>query len=371
VNIVLRPRVRTAARIAILQRVLFVGAGFLAAWFLAPGRGLLDEGILDMWTRLDATRFAGIAEHGYASPSDPNAPAYFPLLPFLMAGARAIRLDPIVAAMSINTIAVFVAFVYLHRLVEEEFDPETARRAVWYLAFFPTAVFLVAPYSEPLFLAGAIPAFYYARRQRWHLVGLPAAVACAARFAGVFLLFGLAVEFLQQRSFSRQRVATASVSLLTGALPIAIFFFYLWRVTGSAWRFFEAQRHGWGRAFVGPFRSLATTWETWTGSHFFTNQLIAWRVEIVAAALGIALVVWALIKREWGYAAYMGAMHGALITSSWYYSIPRAMLTMFPAAIFMATHTKRKPHRHEPLLIAFASVAMFGVIVYTRDHWFF
>lgn len=368
---VLRPRLRAALGIVLLQRLLFVGAGFLIAWFLAPGRGPLTEGVIDAWDRLDATRFARIAEHGYDDPEDPNAAAFFPLLPMLMAAARAIRIDPIVAAMAVNTVAVLIAFVYLHRLVEEEFDGETARRAVLYLAFFPTAVFLVAPYSEPLFLAGAIPAFSYARRQRWHLVGFPAALACAARFAGVFLIAGLLVEFLRQRSFSGRRTATAAVALLTGALPIGVFFLYLWRVTGSPMRFFEAQRNGWGRAFVGPFRSFATTWETWTGDHFFSNQLIAWRVEIVAAALGVALIVWAAWKREWGYATYMGTMHGALMTSSWYYSIPRAMLTMFPAVIFLAAHTKRKPRRHEPLLIVFASVAMFGVIVYTRDHWFF
>ncbi|HVL91155.1 MAG TPA: mannosyltransferase family protein [Actinomycetota bacterium] len=368
---VLRPRVRTAARIVLLQRLLFAGAGLLIAWFLAPGLGRLTDGVLDVWDRLDASRFARIAEHGYDNPDDPHAAAYFPLVPMVMAAARAMRIEPIAGAMIVNTVAALVAFVYLYRLVEEEFDAETARRALWYLAFFPTAVFLVAPYSEPLFLAGAIPAFYYARRQRWHLVGLPAAIACTARFAGVFLLIGLIAEFLRQRSWRPRRVATAAVALATGALPIAVFFLYLWRVTGSPARFFEAQRDGWGRIFVGPVRSFGTTWETWTGSHFFTNQLIAWRVEIVAAALGVALVVWAALKREWGYAAYMGSMHAALVTSSWYYSIPRAMLTMFPAVIFLAAHTVRKPKRHEPLLAVFASIAMFGVIVYTRGHWFF
>lgn len=353
------------------QRIAFIGIAFLAAWFLAPGRGLLHESILDMWNRLDAARFVGVAEHGYTDPSDPNAAAFFPLLPFLLGGAKRIGIDPVLAGMLINTVATFVAFLYLFRLVDEEYDGETAHRALLYLAFFPTAVFLVAPYSEALFIAGGIAAFYYARRGRWHLVGLPAGVACAARFAGVFLLFGLLVEFLAQRDFRRQRIATAAVSLLTGLLPFAFYTIYLWRISGDAWLFFHAQRAGWGRAFVGPVRSFFTTLHTWTGPEFFTNQLIAWRVEIAAAALGVALVVWAVLKREWGYAAYMGSMHGALITSSWYYSIPRAMLTMFPAVIFLAAHTKTRPRRHEIVLIAFSCVAIFGVIVYTRDHWFF
>ena len=72
------------------------------------------------------------------------------------------------------------------------------RRASLYLLFFPTAVFLVAPYSESLFLAGAIPAFYYARRKRWIMAGMFAAVAMGARAAGIFLLFGLLVEFVRQ-----------------------------------------------------------------------------------------------------------------------------------------------------------------------------
>jgi Gpi18-like mannosyltransferase len=361
-----------AVKIVLVTRVVFYVLAYVGAWLFSTGStGPPTEGFLQMWTRWDAIHFTSIAEFGYRGPnSGTYSTAFFPLFPLLERAGSAFGLSTAAAGMVVSAVSGVVACAYLYRLAEEDIGEGAGRRAALYLNLFPTAVFLMAPYSEGLFLAGAIPAFYYARRSRWLAAGIPAAVAVGARVAGIFLLAGLVVEFIRKRDFSMDNMLNAMTAVLLGGLPILAYGVFLARATGNPFHFLESQRVGWGRAFVGPVASFTNTWNTWNSS-YFTNWMFAWRLEIVAAIIGLAIILWALLKREWGYAAYMGLGLGALITSSWYYSIPRMLLTWFPFALFLAALTARDHRRHELALLALAPLAALGVLLYTRNIWFF
>jgi hypothetical protein len=153
-------------------------------------------------------------------------------------------------------------------------------------------------------------------------------------------------------------------------LPLLGYALFLVRLKGDPLFFLRAQQIGWGRAFVGPVSSFMNTWRTWEGG-YNTNWLFAWRLEIVAAIVGAAIVLWAAIRREWGYAAYMGSGLAVLATSTWYYSIPRLLLTWFPIALFLASFTRAGQKRHDAVLVIFASASAMGVILYTKSFWFF
>ncbi|MGH2400896.1 MAG: mannosyltransferase family protein, partial [bacterium] len=264
----------------------------------------------------------------------------------------------------------------LIKLVDAELGEGTGRRAALYLILFPTSVFLLAPYSEALFLAGAIPAFYYARRERWLAASIPAAVAVGTRAAGIFLLAGLAVELTVQLSRSREEdVAPLALrgagALGIAALPLVGYGLYLEAATGNFAQFFIDQEQGWGRDFpVNPIRAFQATWNTRVGG-YESNWIFAWRIEILAALAGVILTGWAALKREWAYAVYIGSFMVALLMSSWYFSIPRMLLSCFPAVIFLTEATRHHPHRHEAALLIMAPVATVGVIVFTRGAWFF
>ena len=362
---------RSSAAVAVVVRVAFVVVAVLATWFLTRSEGTPGVGIFDMWRRWDAHHFLTIAEYGYTAPeSDAHAAAFFPLFPLCVRAVMLLGLSPTMAGMAVALIAIVVAGAYLYRLAEEELGEGSGGRALIYMALFPTAVFLVAPYSEPLFLAGAIPAFYYARRHRWHLVGIPAAVAMGSRAAGVFLLLGLVAEFVRQRDFSKERLANAGLSLLIGLLPLLAYGAFLSQAMGDPFEFLTAQREGWGRRFVGPLSSFSATWNTWNESHA-TNWLMAWRVEIAAALVGVAFTAWAVARREWGYAVYMASLLTVLMTSSWYYSIPRMLLSMFPIFLFLASLTRNRPSLHDGVVIVLASLAALGVVVFTQGNWFY
>jgi hypothetical protein len=361
-----------ALLIVVSVRLLLLGVALGAAWMLAPGTGPLSEGIFDMWVRWDARHFLEVAEFGYTDVrTDPHATAFFPLYPLLIRVLGVTGLPLSVAGMLISAVATVVACAYLHALADEELGEGGGRRATLYLVLFPTAVFLIAPYSEALFLAGAIPAFYYARRGLWLQSSLPAAIAVGSRAAGLFLLFGLALEVIRRGDYRRAVLTRAGVALGAAALPVVAFAGYLLAVKEDAFYFLVDQREGWYRDFVGPVQSLVNTWNLTSSQGSPTNWIFTWRMEIVAAAVGIALVVWALWKREWGYAGFMGSMMAVLLTSTWYFSIPRMLLTMFPAVLVLAAVTGRPPLRHELAVAVMAPVAALGVVVFTRGAWFY
>ena len=359
-------RFTTASRVA-LMIVAFAGT-----WYLSGDtNGRSTVGILDMWHRWDAVHFTDIATYGYFAPeTDPNAAAFFPLLPLLIDMLMKIGFEPRFAGMFISFIASVVAGAYLYRLAETDVGEGGGRRAVGYLFLFPTAVFLIAGYTEALFLAGAIPAFYYARQGRWQLVALPAAVAMGSRLAGLFLLIGLAVEFIRQKDFSLTRMSGALFAGAVGLLPLLLYGVFLQNATGNFLEFKDAQYRGWGRMVVSPVASFTTTWNTWFGD-YTTNWLFAWRVEILAALVGLVFVVWAFWRREWGYGAYMLATMVVLMTSTWYFSIPRMLLSLFPIVILLAHYTHDNPARHQSVLMAMGPLAALGVIVFTRGNWFY
>ena len=116
--------------------------------------------------------------------------------------------------------------------------------------------------------------------------------------------------------------------------------------------------------------SLQRTWDTWA-SDGPTNWLIGWRLEVVAAVAGLLIVIWALSKREWGYSAYMATFLVPLLVSSYYYSIPRMLLTFFPLFLFLADFTGRHRHVHDWAVISFGSFAAMGVVIFTRGAWFY
>jgi hypothetical protein len=288
---------RTAAVLVLATRVAFWLVGWLTQWYLADGAGPIRPGVAH-WRRWDADIYVKIAEHGYAGPgAEPWSEAFPPGWPLLLraAGTLVPPASTTLVALVLATLATIVAVAYLLRLVADERpeDPGAGRRAGLYLLLFPTAVFLVAGYSEALFLAGAIPAFREARRGRWTRVALPAAVAVATRWTGVFLLVGLGVELLRQLAggtVERSRLLVRGAgALAVGTLPLVAYTAWLAATRGDPLHALTAQREGWGRAFVGPVESFRSTWDTWNAGNP-TTLVLSWRLEIVAAAAGILLV---------------------------------------------------------------------------------
>lgn len=356
------PPARAWAEAAVLVAVtrLAVLAAVALADAVREGPGPLAS-----WRRWDADIYLKIAEHGYGGPgAEPWSEAFLPGFPLLVRGLAAIGVPLLTAGMLVTTAATLVAVAYLLRLGDAE-HPGAGRRAAMYLLLFPTSVFLVAPYTESLFLAGAIAAFHHARRDEWAGVAVAAGVATASRVAGVFVLAGLAVE-----AWRRGRLRAALPALAIGSLPLAAYVAWLWATRGDPFFLLTAQREGWGRRLVGPVDALRTTLTAWSAD--LPHALaITWRLEVVAAVVGVAVVVVAIRRRDWGYATFMGPLWVVLLSSTWYYSLPRMLVSMFPVVVYLAHWTGRGRWRHDVVVLTLAPLATVGAIVFTSGAWFF
>jgi hypothetical protein len=235
----------------------------------------------------------------------------------------------------------------------------TGPKAVVALLLGPYAVFLFAGYSEALFLAFALPAWLLARQRRWEPAVLCAMGAACVRVTGVFLAVALIVEFLVA---DRRWRLTAWLALPFA--PVAAYTLYQWRRTGDwlAWQ--HAQQEGWGRSLAWPWEAFSTTWQAAFGEH---NEFSgAFRVELVAAVVGVVLTAWLLARRRWSEAVYVGLPLASLLTSAFYLSIGRATLLWWP--LWLAIGAARRP-AYLVVLAVFVPLLAKEVALFTSGSW--
>ena len=166
--------------------VLVVGyLAVLTIGIVQPAAGLELSGdpLFNLPARFDAGWYGGIALDGYSFEGRFDKQqnlAFFPAMPLLMrtvgvvAGAaqptapRPMRMARALwAGVLISLISFAWAAHYLVRLARDTIGEPRALAAVALMAAYPFAVFFSAPYTEALFVLGAIAAFYHCRRAEW------------------------------------------------------------------------------------------------------------------------------------------------------------------------------------------------------------
>ena len=142
--------------------LIAVGA---AAWLLTSGKGK-PSGVFARWVQWDAVNFNVIAQFGYAGDGSRKAPyfeAFFPGFPLTLRPLVNLGVPVGLAGLLVSATALAVAVVALRRLGDLEAGAGVGERAALLLMLSPWAVFLMAGYSEALFLAFAIPAWLAAK----------------------------------------------------------------------------------------------------------------------------------------------------------------------------------------------------------------
>jgi hypothetical protein len=133
-----------------LSRLLFLGAGALAATFLPQaepaGDPLEPPGFLSYWAHWDGAWYSQIATEGYGERA-PSSTAFFPLYPLLVRLGAAIGGGPALWGVLISLLSTLFALFFVYRIAEKLYGVSAARAATLALAFFPTAYFLNAVYT--------------------------------------------------------------------------------------------------------------------------------------------------------------------------------------------------------------------------------
>ncbi|MBC7843117.1 MAG: glycosyltransferase family 39 protein [Gemmatimonadaceae bacterium] len=188
--------------------------------FLAPVRGGysgVSNWWLNVWTTYDSTYFIEIAQRGYR----PLTTAFFPLYPLLLRPFGPDENDIALAGILISNVAFLIALAILLQLGKAELGEHAARRSTLVLAFFPSAIYSMAVYTDALFLMLALLSFLAAREKRWAAAGLIAGLAALTRNAGPVLTAALAVEWVVQRRRVGQSLMSPSVVFV--GVPVLVF----------------------------------------------------------------------------------------------------------------------------------------------------
>ncbi len=328
----LSPQDRRALGIWGLAYIALMVVAWAAAWSFQPGNTPGQfPGLFEQW---DAYLLRNVAEYGYYGPgSIPNNAAFFPGYPLVLHAVHIITTNWVAAQLLVSLCAGAVAMVALARLADDH-------RAVWYQLCAPASVFLFVGYSESLFLAFAIPAWAAGRRGSWWLAGAFLSAACVIRPTGLaFLMPAMVVMAVTQTQGSRWRSALKLSPALVGP---AIYALYLHSNTGSWLAWNEAQEAGWHRQFVGPIEAAKTTWSMAFDHAYKAQYGLESQLEILAVVFAVTLTFIFLFRRQWPEATYIGLACTALATSTFYQSVPRAVLIFFPLYVLVANVASRR-----------------------------
>ena len=214
-----------------------------------------------------------------------------------------------------------------------------ARKAIVYLAIFPTAFFFFAPYSESLFLLLTLIAFREARRDRWGV----AAVAGRARRPDPERgdRPGAGTDRHGVRAATRARLPVAEAGGRVGGAPGAT---RLSRVVGrGACRRVRADpRPGELAARTPPSRPPRSGTPSGWRSAIGTPDPSYWIIDVLVVGVAVVAVIAGARRLPTPYSVY--ALGSLLIPLSYPFP-PRPLLSMprFVAVIFPVSGSSRTP----------------------------
>jgi hypothetical protein len=350
----------------ILLRIVLLAFGVLA---LVIFRGdALTGSWLDIWNRWDGPHFIEIARFGYWPPADPARIVLFPVFPYMLrAGSFAI--GPVPAGMAIAFVSTLAAAAGLYRLARFDHGRATARWSVLAMGVFPTAYFLVAPYSEAPFLAFAIWAFVFARQDNWGAAGILTFLAAATRVPGWFLIPALVVEYWRARRRLDRDAAWLVVALGGPLLYLGINFVTF----GDPLYFLEVQRRVFGVTTVPPWVTIPNIVGFALAFKPTENWATVYLAPLVAIALLALVTLWTAIGRgrRASYFVYSALTLVSVATLSWPISVPRYLMGVFP--MFLAAgRLGVRPWIGPPLFVASTLLlATFLTLFVSGQHWAF
>ncbi|MSO95846.1 MAG: hypothetical protein EXQ81_08645 [Thermoleophilia bacterium] len=329
---------------------------------------------IDLWARWDSVWYLTIAEQGYHGAAETLA--FWPLYPALVSllGALLGGHD-LTAGVLISLASLLGALVLLERLGVRLVGRSSSRRAVLYVALFPTAFFFGAVYSESLYLLLAVGAFLLAERGRFLPAGVVCGLAILTRVAGIAILPALAI--IAWRSGDRRR---ALLSLAAAPLIASVHLLVVHDARGSLDDLFGAQAL-WKRHLspAGPlggiWHGLGKAWTTATELGEPGGPDLLWPSELVNAGflvlfVALTVVAWRRVGAPYGlFAALSLALPLSFpATPSPLLSLPRFGLVVFPFFLVLGVLGERT--RVNVAIIGVSSVLLvLATVEWVRFGW--
>jgi len=139
--------------------------------------------LYDPWYRWDTTWYINIAANSYADNLNSIIfPPFYPLMIRLLATLT--FGDYLFASLLISNICAILVLYLFYKIVAQEFDDTAAQQVIPLYITFPTAFFLIAGYSESLFIVLLLSSWLLTMRRRYGWASLAIFLATLTRTQG-------------------------------------------------------------------------------------------------------------------------------------------------------------------------------------------
>jgi len=368
------------------SRVFFFAVGAIGhayVNFAQPGGSPREPpGFLDYWAHWDGGWYAAIAEHGYFNKASTS---FFPLYPILVRFADYLPGGAAFWGVAVSVACLLAALYFLYEIAEELFDARVARATILAFAFFPSAFFMNAVYSESVFLAATTGTVWALRVRRHFLLAcLFAYFAMATRNVGIFLLVPLLWELVGRR---RTRLREGALGLVGSLGGLVAYMLYLAKGLGDPLYFAVAQRETWGRALTNPINTLHKAWTTGifaTRYAFHPHAIFgnngaepafkaADTFNLILFGLLVALVLLGTLKLPldlWIYSVFVIA--APILTPSPYWALTsfnRYFLACFPLFVVLGWALSKSRVLLGAWLLASAAFGVYLTLLFVTWRW--
>jgi hypothetical protein len=323
---------------------------------------------LEAWARYDACWYVVIAEHGYRAPIGPYGDMranFFPLFPALVTAVTPLARTPLLAGLMVSNACYLVFLVLFWKIVQLDWGPEVARRAIWIYLLFPSTFFLSGAYSESVLLAMAGGALLAARYRHWLAAGVLAGLATLARPIGVVTVVPLVVEYITIRRAAASCTDSHPVLLpILAPTMVAVAGYLLFATVAFgdplATLVGQASIRG---PMAAPWQPFVDLWHAGPRLHAFNNSIVDAALALIAVAALPA--IHARVRPS--YASYallivLIPLSGSLMSFS------RLLLPSFPHAILLARSVNR-PWAIAALLVPCAILEAVMMAAFATWNW--
>jgi hypothetical protein len=245
------------------SRIFYLASGFLLAKFVPTSSHQLTTsdvppGTLSIWSYWDGEHYVALALGGYFQAPRYVSPAFFPMYPLLIRSfSEVFGGSPSKEALSywgplLSLLFLPFAFYFIYEIARQGWGERAAKGTILALAFFPTAFFFNAAYTESLFLALSAGSLWAIRVKRNLLLAcILAGLATATRNVGIFLVVPLMCEWIAQGGLKEPRKRWRGLYLAFAPSGLIVYMGYLWIKFGDPLLFYSSQKY-WKREATGP-----------------------------------------------------------------------------------------------------------------------
>lgn len=321
---------------------------------------------LTIWGVWDTDPYLRIAENWYPAPGEEDGTyAFFPLYPLLMRMVGFPFGSSFIGGVIVSNLALLAAAWFLYRLTAMETDHRTGLRAVLFLFLCPAGFIFSGVFTEAIFIAFTIAAFYCARRGLregggyWLYACALGGLAAMTRVPGVLIAPLLLWEYLKSRDYDVRKVRPDVLFLSLTPLGLGLFMLQCYWLTGDFLAFSTVQQL-WGRELSNPVSALASAIGSGylpyiMGACYAIAVLLA--VTVFYRRIGPIFLVWTLILML--LPLFSSYLHNPL-------SMPRFATVAFPFFILMAKIPEASPW-NQALIIVLALLQGCLMVFWTNN----